>query len=109
MAKTAIETALVQGKSPGDAGIETSEKLALEVSLLGGGVAQGAWAKTREFAQHPLENILSVAAASAAIGGVSYVAMRFLPQAMGVAKYAFAAAALLQSRSRPQGHRLRSY
>ena len=97
MANTAIDKALAPGNSPGDGTGDASQKLALELSLLGGGVAQGAWAKTREFAQHPITNTLEVGAASAAMAGAGYAVARFLPEVMGAAKYAFAAAALLQT------------
>jgi S1-C subfamily serine protease len=97
MADAAIEKAIAQGPSSGNALSDTAQKLAMEASLLGGGVVQGAWAKTKEFADHPIENTLTVAATAAGTWGLGYAAMRFIPRVMPAAKYVLAAAALVET------------
>jgi len=74
-----------------------SEKLALEAALISGGIGQGAWQRTVEFSASPVSNASIVAATTAATWGLGYAGMRYLPRAMGAAKYLLAGAAIYEA------------
>jgi S1-C subfamily serine protease len=68
------------------------QKLAMEASLLGSGLAQGVAAKASELAEHPLATAASLGATTALTYGAGWAAMRYAPGAFGVGKYLLGAA-----------------
>ncbi|MBU6450991.1 MAG: S1C family serine protease [Cyanobacteria bacterium REEB67] len=69
-----------------------AQKLYLEASLLGAGLAQGIAEKGSELLQHPLSTAASLGATTALTYGAGWAAMRYAPAAFGVGKLVIGAA-----------------